>query len=72
MDYDLGLVDERGVDWNGEDVLRWIELQVAEQGHALALPVTNIHSANPMLARSERVLTTFGDGSLIGAIPGSE
>jgi hypothetical protein len=48
LDYDLGLVDERGVDWNGEDVLRWIELQVVEQGDGFRLPVVRIHSANPV------------------------
>ena len=48
LDYDLGLVDERGLDWNGEDVLRWIEQQVFERGSSVRLPVISIHSANPV------------------------
>lgn len=48
LDYDLGLVDELGIDWNGEDVLRWIEQQVVERGDAFHLPIVRIHSANPV------------------------
>lgn len=48
LDYDLGLVDERGLDWNGEDVLKWIEREVVERGRSFRLPVVSIHSANPV------------------------
>jgi hypothetical protein len=48
LDYDLGLLDERGIDWNGEDVLKWIEREVVEQGSSFRLPVIQIHSANPV------------------------
>ena len=48
LDYDIGLGDDRGVDRNGEDVLRWIEQQVVERGDSFPLPVIRIHSANPV------------------------
>ena len=48
LDYDKGLVDDRGIDWNGEDVLKWIERQVVERGNSFRLPVVRIHSANPV------------------------
>ena len=57
LDYDLGLVDERGIDRNGEDVLKWIEREVVEQGSSFRLPVIRIHSANPVgRQRLERAL----------------
>jgi hypothetical protein len=67
LDYDLGLVDERGVDRNGEDVLRWIEQQVYEQGGAFCLPIVRIHSANPVgrqrLQRALEAIQRRAEGS---------
>ena len=48
LDYDLGLVDDRGIDRNGEDVLKWIEQQLVERGDSFPLPEIRIHSANPV------------------------
>jgi NAD+-processing family protein with receiver domain len=48
LDYDLGLVEEPGIDWNGEDVLRWIERQVVEHGSSFFLPAVSVHTANPV------------------------
>ena len=48
LDYDLGLVDDRGIDRNGEDVLKWIERQLVAEAGAFGLPVIRIHSANPV------------------------
>lgn len=47
LDYDLGIVDDRGIDRNGEDVLRWIEQQLVE-GAGIRVPEIRIHSANPV------------------------
>jgi hypothetical protein len=67
LDYDLGLVDEQGTDWNGENVLRWIEEQVVSQGAAIHLPIVHIHSANPVgrqrLQRALEAIQRRAEGS---------
>jgi hypothetical protein len=45
LDFDLGLQDERGLDINGEHVLRWIEEQMFT-GTELAMPEVRVHSSN--------------------------
>ena len=67
LDYDLGLVDDRGIDRNGEDVLKWIEQQLVERGDSFQLPVIKIHSANPVgrqrLQRALEAIHRRADGS---------
>lgn len=48
LDFDLDLVDGRGIDRNGEDVLKWIEQQAVERGDSFRVPEIRIHSANPV------------------------
>lgn len=45
LDFDLGLEDSRGLDWNGEAVVKHIEERLF-RGDEIRLPEIKLHTAN--------------------------